>query len=55
MVHAEEAPERVLLETKIVKEDGFQKQQGSSSAAEPITSCILTRAARYPYRLARAF
>jgi hypothetical protein len=27
-VEAEDPPERLLLETKISKEDGFQKQQG---------------------------
>jgi protein phosphatase-4 regulatory subunit 3 len=28
-VEAEDPPERMLLETKICKEDGFQKQQGT--------------------------
>jgi protein phosphatase 4 regulatory subunit 3 len=28
-VEAEDLPERMLLETKICKEDGFQKQQGA--------------------------
>jgi protein phosphatase-4 regulatory subunit 3 len=28
VVEAEDLPERLLLETKICKEDGFQKQQG---------------------------
>jgi hypothetical protein len=28
VVESEENPERLLLETKICKEDGFQKQQG---------------------------
>jgi protein phosphatase 4 regulatory subunit 3 len=27
-VEAEDSPERLLLETRISKEDGFQKQQG---------------------------
>lgn len=28
VVESEDQPERLLLETKIQKEDGFQKQQG---------------------------
>ena len=28
-VESEDQPERMLLETRIVKEDGYQKQQGS--------------------------
>lgn len=28
MVQSEDAPQRLLLETRICKEDGFQKQQG---------------------------
>ncbi|KAJ6447109.1 developmental regulator flbA [Purpureocillium lavendulum] len=30
LVESEDQPERILLETKILKEDGFQKQQGKS-------------------------
>ncbi|GJN69599.1 platinum sensitivity protein [Purpureocillium lilacinum] len=30
IVESEDQPERILLETKILKEDGFQKQQGNS-------------------------
>lgn len=33
IVHSEDSPERVLLETRICKEDGFQKQQGMSFGA----------------------
>jgi hypothetical protein len=29
-VESEDQPERLLLETKIIRDDGFQKQQGSS-------------------------
>jgi protein phosphatase 4 regulatory subunit 3 len=29
LVQSEEQPDRVLLETRICKEDGFQKQQGT--------------------------
>ncbi|CAH0048613.1 unnamed protein product [Clonostachys solani] len=31
IVESEDQPERLLLETKIQKEDGFQKQQGKPS------------------------
>lgn len=31
VVESEDQPERLLLETKIQKEDGFQKQQGMPS------------------------
>ena len=30
VVESEDQPDRVLLETRICKEDGFQKQQGMS-------------------------
>lgn len=30
IVESEDQPDRLLLETKIQKEDGFQKQQGTS-------------------------
>jgi hypothetical protein len=29
-VESEDQPERMLLETKIVKDDGYQKQQGQT-------------------------
>jgi hypothetical protein len=35
VVQSEDQPERLLLETKIVKEDGFQKQQGTSRDFQP--------------------
>lgn len=42
-VESEDQPERMLLETKICKDDGYQKQQGdveSSSVAGPaLTDC----------------
>lgn len=31
-VESEDQPNRLLLETKIIRDDGFQKQQGSSFA-----------------------
>lgn len=34
LVHSEDDPERMLLETRICKEDGFQKQQGTYSMNE---------------------
>lgn len=34
LVHSEDDPERMLLETRICKEDGFQKQQGTYSKNE---------------------
>ena len=30
MVESEELPDRILLETRISKDDGYQKQQGNS-------------------------
>jgi protein phosphatase-4 regulatory subunit 3 len=33
IVESEDQPNRRLLETRIVKEDGFQKQQGTRSPA----------------------
>jgi protein phosphatase-4 regulatory subunit 3 len=35
IVESEDQPGRRLLETKIVKDDGFQKQQGTPAAAFP--------------------
>jgi len=29
IVQSEDQPERLLLESKVIKEDGFQKQQGT--------------------------
>nr|XP_036588314.1 suppressor of mek1 [Colletotrichum truncatum]KAF6799687.1 suppressor of mek1 [Colletotrichum truncatum] len=40
IVESEDHPDRLLLETKICKEDGFQKQQGKSPTA---TRCGATR------------
>jgi hypothetical protein len=31
IVQSEDAPDRMLLETRICKEDGFQKQQGTTA------------------------
>jgi hypothetical protein len=36
-VEAEDPPERMLLETKICKEDGFQKQQGAHAKLALVT------------------
>ena len=30
-VESEDSPERLLLETKITKDDGYQKQQGEAA------------------------
>lgn len=35
IVESEDQPERLLLETRIHKEDGFQKQQGKSRIFTP--------------------
>lgn len=32
-VESEDQPDRMLLETRIVKDDGYQKQQGTSAAS----------------------
>lgn len=37
IVESEDQPERLLLETKIQKEDGFQKQQGMTRPFLPRT------------------
>ena len=34
VVHAEDHPNRCILETRISREDGFQKQQGMSSFSD---------------------
>ena len=34
-VESEDQPERLLLDTKIVKDDGYQKQQGESYVDPP--------------------
>lgn len=43
IVESEDHPDRLLLETKICKEDGFQKQQGKSYAAAIYGADRLTR------------
>ncbi|KAK4043382.1 hypothetical protein C8A01DRAFT_13048 [Parachaetomium inaequale] len=39
VVESEDQPNRRLLETKIVKDDGFQKQQGRRSPAAILSAC----------------
>ena len=39
IVESEDQPDRVLLETKICKEDGFQKQQGTYFARNQRATC----------------
>ena len=41
VVESEDQPNRRLLETKIVKDDGFQKQQGRRSPAAILSACRL--------------
>lgn len=48
LVESEEQPDRLLLETRIYKEDGFQKQGGTLDAAVFVASAILTRVAQKP-------
>jgi hypothetical protein len=45
MVQSEDEPDRMLLETKICKEDGFQKQQGICLRCIQITLPRLTQSA----------
>jgi hypothetical protein len=49
-VEAEDPPERSLLETRISKEDGFQKQQGIRDN-EMVAAVRLTGSFRYPNRV----
>lgn len=46
VVVSEEHPERILLETRIVKEDLFQKQQGNGELLINSFKAALTRAFR---------
>lgn len=45
VVESEDNPNRLLLETKICKEDGFQKQQGMSCRRH-ISTILLTEQCR---------
>lgn len=40
IVESEDQPERLLLETKIQKEDGFQKQQGKAHHSPAFDECM---------------
>ncbi|KFA77926.1 hypothetical protein S40288_02499 [Stachybotrys chartarum IBT 40288] len=40
LVESEDQPERLLLETKIQREDGFQKQQGKTISCKPKTLIV---------------
>lgn len=42
-VESEDQPNRVLLETKITKDDGYQKQQGTASDTAQVASGIWHR------------
>ena len=42
MVESEDQPDRLLLETRICKEDGFQKQQGMSQPCLVSRETLLT-------------
>ncbi|TVY24469.1 Uncharacterized protein LHYA1_G007242 [Lachnellula hyalina] len=44
-VESEDAPARVLLETKILREDGFQKQQGTFTRVDRYTLIVWTEPA----------
>jgi hypothetical protein len=41
VVESEDQPNRRLLETKIVKDDGFQKQQGTPFSLAFILTCLV--------------
>jgi hypothetical protein len=49
-VEAEDLPERLLLETRISKEDGFQKQQGIQDNALVATLRLIGNS-RYPHSM----
>lgn len=54
IVESEDQPERLLLETKIIKDDGFQKQQGTSHGSRvlyDLSPFVLTTPHRYPHSL----
>jgi hypothetical protein len=46
-VESEDQPERMLLETKIVKDDGYQKQQGQTPDTRVISDNHLTSVCRH--------
>lgn len=48
VVQSEDHPERILLETRIVKEDLFQKQQGGLRSKIGRKPCWLTMVNRNP-------
>lgn len=52
VVQAEDVPERVLLDTRICKEDGFAKQQGISGRTR-VTTNMLTTSRRDSHRVDR--
>lgn len=51
-VESEDSPERLLLETKITKDDGYQKQQGEHAWRQRRVHGGSCRC-RYPYRMDR--
>ena len=51
-VESEDQPERMLLETRIVKDDGYQKQQGHNEALD-VGWLSCSRSCRYAHCLDR--
>ena len=48
LVHSEDHPDRMLLETRICREDGFQKQQGTYNWQRLDIIWTLTHSTRDP-------
>ena len=54
-VESEDEPDRLLLETKIGKDDGYQKQQGTAPQQHLSVRSGLSHFLRYPHSLDRVW